>query len=325
MGAVSADKNLADELLLALGDVDAGPEVPAQVRPAHRKRSRSQVQLPAVSQPCLEPTSQRQRARLAAPADASDVTALPEGLSSSAAGHLCHVPTELFMKVLGCLSAEELLNLTRVNSFFAKVASDQILWKRLCTCRWKICQDLDGSNRKCSWKEAYMTRDRCELDEKLEGAPEAMKVFLQQSIVGRRSERPNYRVSCGEDIARHSRPAQMGVQRPHTCLGPVTFRHVGGDCVACTVCGWVHVCDENCKERLIDRQSHLPVCPLSGRCFDRLMTEEEEEEDVYHGPPCERETGEDGVYGGRFAASAYLAGYNCMTEHELRMTCGVVL
>ncbi|KAK9834957.1 hypothetical protein WJX84_003995, partial [Apatococcus fuscideae] len=246
MGAVSADKNLADELLLALGDVDAGPEVPAQVRPAHRKRSRSQVQLPAVSQPCLEPTSQRQRARLAAPADASDVTALPEGLSSSAAGHLCHVPTELFMKVLGCLSAEELLNLTRVNSFFAKVASDQILWKRLCTCRWKICQDLDGSNRKCSWKEAYMTRDRCELDEKLEGAPEAMKVFLQQSIVGRRSERPNYR---------------------------------------------------NCKERLIDRQSHLPVCPLSGRCFDRLMTEEEEEEDVYHGPPCERETGEDGVYG----------------------------
>ena len=28
---------------------------------------------------------------------------------------------------------------------------------------------------------------------------------------------------------------------------------------------------------------------------------------------------------GRFAASAYLAGYNCMTERELRMTCGVVL
>lgn len=39
------------------------------------------------------------------------------------------------MKVLGCLSAEELLTLTRVNSFFAKVASDQILWKRLCACR----------------------------------------------------------------------------------------------------------------------------------------------------------------------------------------------
>lgn len=28
---------------------------------------------------------------------------------------------------------------------------------------------------------------------------------------------------------------------------------------------------------------------------------------------------------GRFAAGAYLAGYNCMTERELRMTCGVVL
>ena len=28
---------------------------------------------------------------------------------------------------------------------------------------------------------------------------------------------------------------------------------------------------------------------------------------------------------GRFPVSAYLAGYNCMSEQELRMTCGAVI
>ena len=157
MVSASGENALADELLLALGDADAEPEFPAQVRPARRKvqpasgrlsthnclegrselvmpmqRSRCQIQqVPATTCSGSEP-AMHQGSISSAGAESSP---LPEGLSPAAAGCLCHVPTELFMKVLGCLSAEELLTLTRVNSFFAKVASDQILWKRLCACR----------------------------------------------------------------------------------------------------------------------------------------------------------------------------------------------
>ncbi|KAK9866530.1 hypothetical protein WJX84_008311 [Apatococcus fuscideae] len=299
MTARCTEEDLADELLLAL-DETPSPGLASQVRPAPRK---------GPARPGPEEVPQRHCAPPRDFTDAPEPTPLPQGLNPTSAGVLCQFPTEVFMRVLACLSAEELILLTQVNSFFAKVGSDPILWKRLCTLRWKGSQDTDGNSRGTTWKAVYLAKDGAELGEKVEGAPEAMKIFLRQSIVGRRSERPSHRVSCGEEILRHARPAHMGPQRPHTCLGPVTFRHVGGNCVACTVCGWVHVCDENCRERLIDRQSHLPVCPLSGRCFDRLMTEQEEDE-ADLGPPCDRDPGEDGIYGGRLAVSAYLAGYN---------------
>ncbi|KAK9866532.1 hypothetical protein WJX84_008311 [Apatococcus fuscideae] len=219
MTARCTEEDLADELLLAL-DETPSPGLASQVRPAPRKRSRSQ----GPARPGPEEVPQRHCAPPRDFTDAPEPTPLPQGLNPTSAGVLCQFPTEVFMRVLACLSAEELILLTQVNSFFAKVGSDPILWKRLCTLRWKGSQDTDGNSRGTTWKAVYLAKDGAELGEKVEGAPEAMKIFLRQSIVGRRSERPSHRVSCGEEILRHARPAHMGPQRPHTCLGPVTFR-----------------------------------------------------------------------------------------------------
>lgn len=43
----------------------------------------------------------------------------------------------------------------------------------------------------------------------------------------------------------------------------------------CEASGWAHICDEGCREKVVDSASGLMVCPISGRSFDRLMTERE--------------------------------------------------
>ena len=40
----------------------------------------------------------------------------------------------------------------------------------------------------------------------------------------------------------------------------------------CKQCGWAHVCGPNCTERIMDTVTGLPVCPISGTCFDQMMT-----------------------------------------------------
>ena len=32
-----------------------------------------------------------------------------------------------------------------------------------------------------------------------------------------------------------------------------------------------HVCGDACTERVLDRSCDLPVCPISGRCFSRMV------------------------------------------------------
>ena len=43
----------------------------------------------------------------------------------------------------------------------------------------------------------------------------------------------------------------------------------------CEACGWAHVCDDGCRERIVDGASGDLVCPISGFCCGRLLTEEE--------------------------------------------------
>ena len=44
----------------------------------------------------------------------------------------------------------------------------------------------------------------------------------------------------------------------------------------CESCGWAHLCGEGCTERLIDEPSELLVCPVSGRCYERMLVAEHE-------------------------------------------------
>jgi len=81
----------------------------------------------------------------------------------------------------------------------------------------------------------------------------------------------------------------------------------------------VHVCDDTCREIVLDTSSGLLVCTVSGRCFDRWLSPSEEE--LYLGDQQSdannpADEAEPFMGSGRFAR-AYLLGYNCDDEKEL--------
>jgi hypothetical protein len=78
--------------------------------------------------------------------------------------------------------------------------------------------------------------------------------------------------------SRHSPVAQWRVEHgfpespdpEHTCPGRCAFVNIVDNIYLCENCGQEHVCDENCKERVLDTANGMPVCPISGMCFDQL-------------------------------------------------------
>ena len=60
----------------------------------------------------------------------------------------------------------------------------------------------------------------------------------------------------------------------HTCAGKCNMLALSRSIFVCERTGWAHICDDTCKERFIDPATELPVCPISGRCFELMMSEE---------------------------------------------------
>lgn len=50
-------------------------------------------------------------------------------------------------------------------------------------------------------------------------------------------------------------------------------RHVCVQVYLCERCGWAHVCGDACTEDATGGASELRVCPISGRCFDKLVVD----------------------------------------------------
>ena len=82
----------------------------------------------------------------------------------------------------------------------------------------------------------------------------------------------------GGSRSRHSPVAQWRVEHglpeaphaDHTCSGKCSFINVVDNVYLCERCGREHICDESCKERVLDTANGMPVCPISGMCFDQL-------------------------------------------------------
>lgn len=54
---------------------------------------------------------------------------------------------------------------------------------------------------------------------------------------------------------------------------PDWCRELGKWVFVCEQCGWAHLCGDACTERVMDASSDfMPVCPISGRAFPRMMT-----------------------------------------------------
>ncbi|KAM1749448.1 hypothetical protein FF1_010278 [Malus domestica] len=53
-----------------------------------------------------------------------------------------------------------------------------------------------------------------------------------------------------------------------------------GDVFVCENTSQVHVCDDNCREVVIDPTNELWVCTIPGHCFDKLLSPKETESDA---------------------------------------------
>ncbi|KAK9916678.1 hypothetical protein WJX75_005692 [Coccomyxa subellipsoidea] len=211
-----------------------------------------------------------------------------------------------------------------------------MLWRRLFLARWgPIGDELDNAKeweRPPTWKERYMERDTLELQEVCGSVSELMRPFYAQMTVAKRSlslgrqhpeDLPLVNAQYAGQVVAWRRARGLPISAPahHTCQGRCSYSKLGTNVFVCEQCGWAHLCGEGCTERFMDLSSELPVCPISGRCFTRMMTwaEEAREMDV-------RDTkGEEGACdhmedfstAGRLAR-AYVDGYNCTNEEELR-------
>ena len=210
--------------------------------------------------------------------------------------------------MLGFLSPEDLTAAAQACSVLRVMTSDDLLWRRLFAARWHG-QRPDAAaphNQRTHqhWKvrsmlfchapshhliqSCYMLADRAELAQAGVGAPSALRDMYERMVTSKRSQRLGRQhalpllspTSAQPDDAiaawrrAHGFDPTGRWEAVHGCTEP-EWVQVSGCCFVCGACGWAHECGEGCRERQIDARSDLLVCPISGRCFTRLLTNRE--------------------------------------------------
>jgi hypothetical protein len=236
---------------------------------------------------------------------------------------IASLPSELLLRVLSFLSAEDLTaSVAPSCRAFRAAADDATSWRPLFAVRWGGTQGTNSSNMdNLSWKTRYMERDRLELEEIRRRIRPPMQQYYLQMTVGRRSEVPKTPSREGSSLAepgagrslaawraaRGFRPWPLTVD--HGCPGRQTFVPLPGSelpVFLCERCGWAHLCDDTCKERIVDAATDMLVCPISGFCSGRVLTEDEEAAQL-------RGRGDDELeplYGTGWLARVYIDGYH---------------
>ncbi|KAM7490868.1 hypothetical protein LguiA_033789 [Lonicera macranthoides] len=239
-------------------------------------------------------------------------------------GFFSNVPPELFHHILKFLSSEDLVSCSLVCRFLNFVASDECLWRRLYCLRWGLLPPTKKL-RDCAWKKLYIQRDEQDMAEFVRNCPTEFKEYYIQMQVAKRSQAPlpsqvnDDRIILDKTVAdqvsmwKSSRGLTDKVFTDHACSGETCSYYQLGDVFVCEKTGHVHVCDDTCKEVILDPVNELLVCTISGHCFDQLVSTVEPDFEQQQGGGDEAEPF---MGSGRFAR-AYLLGYNCDDEKEL--------
>ena len=185
-----------------------------------------------------------------------------------------------------------------------------------------------------SWRALYFQDDARELRQAVAGAPSDLRPIYAQMQAAKRSHPPDPVSLHGDEVLltltdsesvskwRATRGLGDGTDpawRRHTCsLGHgCTFHRIGADIFVCEATGRAHVCDDACRERVVDMDGMSETCAISGRSFDRIWVDEHAEGLVggyggdgacVGGDP----TGERGWLRG-----CYEAGYGASSEKEM--------
>ncbi|KAF5741962.1 F-box protein SKIP31 isoform X3 [Tripterygium wilfordii] len=182
--------------------------------------------------------------------------------------------------------------------------------------------------RESAWKKLYIQRDEEDMIELVRNCPSEFREYYIQMQAAKRSQAPlpsqvkDDRIVLDRTVAdqvslwKSSRGLTDKVVTDHTCSGETCSYHQIGDVFVCEKTGHVHVCDDTCREVIMDPTNELLVCTISGHCFDRLLSPAEMEPDPDQQQGGVTDEAEPFMGSGRFAR-AYLLGYNCNDEEEL--------
>ncbi|MBA0805962.1 hypothetical protein Gohar_005443 [Gossypium harknessii] len=182
--------------------------------------------------------------------------------------------------------------------------------------------------RECPWKKLYIQRDEEDMIELVRNCPSEFKEYYIQMQSAKRSQAPlpsqvkddsiilDKTVADRVSIWKSSRGLTDKVVTDHACSGETCTYYQIGDVFVCEKTGQVHVCDDTCREVILDPNNELLVCTISGHCFDRLLSPSEMELDAEQQQAGGTDEAEPFLGSGRFAR-AYLLGYNCEDEKEL--------
>ncbi|KAH7519147.1 F-box protein SKIP31 [Ziziphus jujuba] len=251
----------------------------------------------------------------------------PTGTRRIETGIFSKIPPELFPHILKFLSSEDLVACALVCRFLNYVASDESLWRRLYCMRWGLLPP-SRKLRECPWKKLYIERDEEDMVEFVRNCQPEFKEYYIQMQAAKRSQAPprsqviDDRIIHDKTVAdqvsmwKSSKGLSDKMVTDHTCSGETCSFYQIGDVFVCEKTGHVHVCDDTCREAVMDPTNGLLVCTISGHCFDRLLSPAEMEQDAEQQGGVTDEA-EPFMGSGRFAR-AYLLGYNCADEKELK-------
>lgn len=244
-------------------------------------------------------------------------------------GLFSSIPPELFLQIFKFLSSEDLISCALVCRFMNAAASDETLWRRLYCMRWGLASN--AKFRECAWKSLYIQRDREDMVEFVRNTPTEFREYYIQMQAAKRSQAPlpsevnDDKVILDKTIAdqvsswKNSRGLTDEAVKGHSCSGNTCSYTQIGDAYICENTGRVHVCDDACREFVLDQSSGLLLCTISGHCFERWLCPEDE----YDADDTDQQQGgvadeaEPFMGSGRYAR-AFMLGYNCTDEKELK-------
>ncbi|XP_025813520.1 F-box protein SKIP31 isoform X1 [Panicum hallii] len=243
-------------------------------------------------------------------------------------GMFSSIPPELFLQIFKFLSSEDLISCALVCRFMNAAASDETLWRRLYCMRWGLASN--AKFRECAWKNLYIQRDREDMVEFVRNTPTEFREYYIQMQASKRSQAPlpsevnDDKVILDKTIAdqvstwKSSRGLTDESVKGHSCSGNTCSYTQIGDAYICEKTGRVHICDDACREFVLDQSSGLLLCTISGHCFERWLCPDDEwdadDNDQQQGGVADEP--EPFMGSGRFAR-AIMLGYNCSDEKEL--------
>jgi len=231
---------------------------------------------------------------------------------------LSKIPEDVVEIILRRLAPCELTAMASTCTAMRAKCDADVLWHQCFKQRFGT--DYKSSTSKgMSWKAKYFAADRAEIDRERSLAPKGFENLFVEAQVAKRSQACTITAPISTEIAESDRAITAWKRKRsfscddnHRCsrrLG-CTYHEVAGKTFVCEKSGLVHVCDENCRERVYDNESETEICEISGASFDTVLHEEETEENAGEQ--------QDQYFERGFFGRAFAVGYDCENETELQ-------